>query len=422
VITGINPRKNISESSAGNTTAVKTQRAANVSKSPVSSAVNTPRSAASLSAALGLPHDKLSASIISFARFFSLPLKPQLLADIRRQAFTPPAQAGNQSTAAKAVAAEVTAVKNTLAETTAAKVMAAKTAEAENAAKTFTAKAVFTNTAEDTSASLTAAKTRQAFAAAAAESKGIELQPKGLESYADAVDPDSRRQDGGHRRRNREQNKQTEKVSSKNGSIKKSRYSEISSPQFFTADNLKKMSFENPEQNPLLDILNRLPCKNGQRWVVYPFDFVEGGKEYLVSIRILLDDERSLNRAVCMALDIVESDYIESTAENNIIEPAAENSNIESTAEGNRKQNFSSGDSNPARRWLFVTESANKKPMRLFMYLKPELPLKSHTRFKRELSKLLNIPFERIFIKSGEDHFPYEASFAENFPLIDEAV
>jgi hypothetical protein len=414
VITGINPRKNISESSAGNTTAVKTERAANVSKSPVSSAVNTPRSAASLSAALGLPQDKLSASIISFARFFSLPLKPQLLADIRRQAFTPPAQAGNQSAAGKTA----------LAETTAAKDMAAKTAEAS------TAKTIFANTAEDTSASLAAAKTRQAFAAAAAESKGVELQQKGLESYAEAVDPDSRRQHG-ERRRNREQHKQTEKISSKNGSVKKSQLGEISSPQFFTTDNLKKMSFENSEQNPLLDILNRLPCKNGQRWIVYPFDFVEGGKGYFVSMRILLDDERSLNRAVCMALDIVESDYIESTAENNIIEPAvessniepaAENSNIESTAEGNHKQNNSIENLNPVRRWLFVTESVNEKPARLFMYLKPELPLKSHTRFKRELSKLLNIPFERIFIKSGEESFPYEASFAENFPLVDEAV
>jgi hypothetical protein len=373
MITGINPRKNVSESSTGNTTSVKTQPA-NASKTPVSSAVNTPRSAASLSVALGLPQDKLSASIISFARFFSLPLKPQLLADIRRQAFAPPSQAGNQSVAAKAVSA---------------------------------------NTAEDASASLTAAKTRQALAAAAAESKGVELQQKGLESYAEAVDPDSRRQDGGRRQRNREQNKQTEKISSKTGSVKKSQFGEISSPQFFTADNLKKMSFENTEQNPLLDILNRLPCKNGQRWVVYPLDFVEGGKEYNVSMRILLDDEHSLNRAVCMALDIVESNYVESTAESDNIEP---------TAGDNRKQNNSSGDSNPARRWLFVTESASDKPMKLFMYLKPELPLKSHSKFKRELSKLLNIPFERIFIKNSEDYFPYEASFAENFPLVDEAV
>jgi hypothetical protein len=397
MITEINSRKNISESSAGNTTTIKTERAANVSKPSVSSTINTPRSAASLAAALGLPQDKLSASIISFARFFSLPLKPQLLADIRRQAFAPPAQTGNQSIA----------VKTALTEAAAAKVISANA-----------------NTAEDTSASLNAAKTRQAFAAAAAESKGVELQQKGLELYTEAVDPDSRRQDGGHqrKRRNRDQNEHTEKVSSKNGSVKKSQYAEISSPQFFTAGNLKKMSFENSDQNPLLDILNRLPCKNGQRWIVYPFDFVEGGKEYFVSMRILLDDECSLNRAVCMALDIVESNVIESTTESDNIEPAAKNSNIKFTAGDNRKQNNSSGDSNPLRRWLFVTESANDKPMKLFMYIKPELPLKSHSRFKHELSKLLNIPSERIFIKSSEDHFPYEASFAENFSLVDEAV
>jgi hypothetical protein len=32
--------------------------------------------------------DKLSASIITFARFFSLPIKPESMAAIRRQAFT----------------------------------------------------------------------------------------------------------------------------------------------------------------------------------------------------------------------------------------------------------------------------------------------------------------------------------------------
>ncbi|MCL2265783.1 MAG: hypothetical protein FWC22_07050, partial [Treponema sp.] len=46
------------------------------------------RSAVSLAAASGLPPDKLSASIVTFAKFFSLPLKPQVLADIRRQALS----------------------------------------------------------------------------------------------------------------------------------------------------------------------------------------------------------------------------------------------------------------------------------------------------------------------------------------------
>ena len=59
------------------------------------------QTAASLASASGLPADKLSASIISFARFFSLPLKPNILAAIRRQAFLPESPkpaAGNTNT------------------------------------------------------------------------------------------------------------------------------------------------------------------------------------------------------------------------------------------------------------------------------------------------------------------------------------
>jgi hypothetical protein len=355
MIDKINQQKNISDLSAKKTDAVNTKPVANVSKSSASPATNALRSIASLSSALGLPQDKLSSSIISFAKFFSLPLKPQLLADLRRYAFTPHSQTANQSSASTKV----------------------------NLANT--------NAAGDTTASLSAEKTRHALSlsAAAVESKGVELTPKGLESYAQAVDPDSRRQDeeGKRRRRNREQDEQEEKKSLKTESVKKSQYSEVSFPQPFTADGLKKMFLENAEQNPLLKILNRLPCKNGQRWIVLPFDFDEGEKNYSVSMRVLLDDEHSANRAVCMALDILET----------------ENSNNE-------------------RRWLFVTESVNDKPLRVSVYLQHELSQKNHSKFKSELSNLFNVPSEHINIINSAEPFPYEASFADNFSLVDEVV
>jgi hypothetical protein len=369
MIDKINQQKNISEISARNTEMVKAHPAAHNAKSSASAPSNTPRSAASLAAALGLPQDKLSSSIISFARFFSLPLKPQLLADLRRYAFTPLSQTANQSSAAKANLTN-------------------------------------TNAAGDTTSSLTAEKTRYALSlsAAAAESKGVELTPKGLESYAQAVDPDSRRQDeeSRRRRRDREQDEQTEKTSSKTESVKKSQYGESSSPQLFTADSLKKMSLEYAEQNPLLEILNRLPCKNGQRWVVLPLDFVEDSKKYNVSMRVLLDEEHSINRAVCMALDIIESENIESAAHD--------------------PQERSSGEAATERRWLFVTESANDKPMKVSVYFQNELSLNNQSGYKRGLSALFNVPPEHINIKSGTEPFLYEASFADNFSLIDEAV
>jgi hypothetical protein len=245
--------------------------------------------------------------------------------------------------------------------------------------------------AGDSTSSLATEKTRHALSlsAAATESKGVELTLKGLESYAQAVDPDSRRQDeeSKRKRRSREQDEQTEKTSLKTEAVKKSQHGENFSPQPFTADSLKKMFLEYTEQNPLIEILNRLPCKNGQRWIVFPFDFIENNKNYNVSMRVLLDEEKSINRAVCMALDIIES-----------------------------------AEANLERRWLFVTESVNDKPMKVSVYLKDEPSTKNQSKYKRELSNLFKIPQEHINIKNRTEPFPYEASFADNFSLVDEAV
>jgi hypothetical protein len=388
MINKINQHTNNSELSTRKTETVKTHnetqkpQITQSAKSSATTASNTPRSAASLSATLGLPQDKLSSAIISFARFFSLPLKPQLLANLRRYALAPPSQNANPSSAT----ANATTAKTVLTNANALAALAAG----------------------DTNASLTAEKTRQAvsLSAAAAESKGVELTQKGLESYTEAVDPESRRQgdDRQRRRRNREQDEHAEKNYLKSEAVKKSQYGENSSSQLFTADSLKKMSLQNAEQNPLLEILNRLPCKNGQRWIVLPFDFIEDNKKINVSMRVLLDDDNSLNRAVCMALDIVE------------------NVNVESASEDNGTQEQLSGEANHERRWLFVTESVNDKLLRVSVYLQGELSQKSHSKFRSELSNLFNIPAEHINIMNRTEPFPYEASFAENFSSIDEAV
>jgi len=383
MINKVNQHINNSELADRKTVAVKTQnesqkpQVTHSAKSSGTLASNTPRSATSLSAALGLPQDKLSSSIISFARFFSLPLKPQLLANLRRYALTPPSQNANQSS-------------------TTANATVTKTVPANASA------------AESTNTSLTAEKMRQAvsLSAAAAESKSVELTQKGLESYAEAVDPESRRQDDDRqrRRRNREQDENTEKNSLKSEAVKKPQYGESSSLQSFTADSFKKMYLENTEQNPLLEILNRLPCKNGQHWIVLPFDFIEDDKKFSVSMRVLLDDKHSVNRAVCMALDIIE------------------NANIESTSEHDGAQEQLSGEANNERRWLFVTESVNDKLLRVSVYLQGGFSQKSHPGFKSELSNLFNIPADHINIINRTEPFPYEASFAENFSSIDEAV
>ncbi|MCL2765041.1 MAG: hypothetical protein FWD40_07165 [Treponema sp.] len=324
MINKINPHKP-AEQPVQNADA-KQKMPAQALKSPAPSLSAIPRSAASLAAAAGLPADRLSSFVISFARFFSLPLKPQLLADIRRQALVPSNQTAqaNQENPSSGVKAH-----NTLREAL-------------------------------------------SFAAAAAESKGVELQPKGLESYAEAVDPDSQRQEQKQRKRSKEKDKKIN--ASENEGSKK---------DFITADLLKKMALEYTEENPLLDILNKLPLKNAQRWIVFPFDF-DG---FRVSMRILLDEEHACNRAVCMVLDILKT-----------------------------------GGAEPKKRQLFILESANEKPVRLIVYNRPMLEEKAHPQYKSELSELLGIQSERIFIRSSDDSFAHEACCDEPYTLIDEAV
>jgi hypothetical protein len=309
------------------------------------------RSASALIAAAGLPADKLSASIISFARFFSLPIKPELMAAIRRQAMAQPSAAATPTDVVKYAAAENASAR----------------------------------TAADAG---TAAKIREALslAAAAAESKGVELHPKGLETFAEAIDPDwQKRQDsGGHGQRGR-RNKNRHQQEEENAPAKIA----AAKVAAITAAGLKQMALESVEKNPLLAILNRLPGKNGGRWIVLPFSFEEGGLEFKVSLRILLETDQASDRAVCMALDIAETE----------------------------------------RHWLFALESANGlsaaglPAKKLAVYLQPELPPKAVEPFINELSYLMGIPPARISIKNRTESFPCESNCGADLPRsINEAV
>ena len=328
-----------------------------VSKSPPPQAAKTsapasaPRSASAVIAAAGLPVDKLSASIVSFACFFSLPLKPELMAAMRRQTLAHPS-----------------------ATQTATQVDTVKQAAAENAPETGVA-----------------AKTREALslAAAAAESKGVELHPKGLEAFAEAIDPDwQKREDSdGHGQRGRRNKNQQEGENAP---------SKISPAKIaaMTAAGLKQMALESAEKDPLLAILNQLPGKNGRRWIVLPFSFDEGGREFNVSLRILLEADQSPNHAACMAAACVAVDIAES-----------------------------------GRRWLFALESPNGlltaglPAKKLAVYLQPELPPNAHAPFTRELSDLLGIPLERISIRNRAESFPCESGGADDLlRSINEAV
>ena len=326
-------QKTRSKAAAAQSTVAQTAKptASAVSKTPPPAAQQTViRSISALISAAGLPADKLSASIISFARFFSLPLKPELLKHIRQQAFT---------TTPNAAASVPT--------------------PEENAPEAGTV-----------------LKNREALslAASAAEGKGVELQPKSLETYAQALDPESR-QDGkqGDRRGKRDKNddEKEETALQKTGAM--------------SAGSLEKTALEGAEKNPLLAILNRLPEKDGKRWIVLPFDFSDNGREFKVSLRILLETGKTVNRADCMALDIAIRDTIKNGG---------------------------------TERRLFVLEPAN----RLSVYLRPEISPAQQQGLVRKLSVLLEIAPERIFIKTQTESFPFEAGCGDDLGSINEAV
>jgi len=315
----------------------KTQPPSQTAKPPVVPPSAAARSVPALITAAGLPTDKLSASIVSFARFFSLPIKPELMAAMRRQALAP------SPTAPPAVSP----------------------------------------TAEDVPDLKIVAKNREALslAAAAAESKSVELAPKGLEQFAEAIDPDwQKRQNPDERNRKRQHENSDERE--KENAVPKT------GP--LSASGIKEMALRAAEENPLLAVLNKLPGKNAQRWMAFPFSFNENGREYKVSLRILLDTIDSTSKhAVCMAVDIAESE----TGQN----------------------------------WLFVVNGPNRHgavaASGLTVYLQPELPPKAVMSLTRELSTLMEIPPERVVVKNRAESFPCESGGTDDWPLaINEAV
>jgi hypothetical protein len=240
---------------------------------PAAGSRGLPKTLAGLAQTLGLPRDSLSAAILSFARYFSLPLNPGLVAKIRRESLSAvPAEAPQDEA------------------------LSPRGPEARNTA---------------------------AFAAAAAASKGLELSREGLKAYAAAIDPgypekhsgdsagnpgaDSGQNSGGstgggdsgpgnHKNGEAEDDpRQNAKAASPGG---------LDRGGLIGPDTLREKILEIEGQNPLLDLLNRVPGKNGERWITLPFAFTQGGREYRVSLRIHLTAPRAELSPGCLVMDI----------------------------------------------------------------------------------------------------------------------
>jgi len=240
-------------------------------------------------------------------------------------------------------------------------------------------------------------------AASAAEGKGAELQPKGLDAYAKAIDPESRQDGGQGGRRGRRKKNDDDNASEEVSAIKTAPVS---------AGSLEKTALEAADKNPLLAVLNRLPGKDGKRWIVLPFDFCDKGREFKVSLRILLESGRTVSRAGCMALDIAIRGINEPQPSGECrVEPKVRGSLLES---GSAVVNGGT-----EKRRLFVLEPAN----RLSVYMRPGIEPDQQAALARELSALLEIAPGRIFIKTKTEAFPFEADRGDGFlSSVDEAV
>ena len=170
-------------------------------------------------AALGLPQDVLSITLLTFARLFSLAPGADLMANLRKEVL------GSGS----------------------------------SSPKTEKEKAVLE---------------AKALAAIAALDKGVILSRDSLEAYAAVADS------GEFSRKH------------KNQKDKQDFSEQKEEPE--TRD-LQEL-FENFEQNGndehSLNFLNRIPGKNGQRWIVWPFNYSSGGTELKVLVRLLIKEPR----------------------------------------------------------------------------------------------------------------------------------
>jgi hypothetical protein len=255
-------------------TAVANQVRADAAQSPVrlagsqlaqSRSVNT-GTVNGLITAAGLPADRLSASIVLFARFFSLPIKQETMAGIRRQAVASPTNANQANVGQSAQGQHSASGAKTVAETG-------------------------------------LVKEAVALAAAAAESKGVTFSANGLEAYAGAIAPVLRKnRDSGERGQQGDGEKREGAMETQGEARQKT--GSADSGNALSAASLKEMALGAAGKEPLVSLLNRIPGRDGKRWIVLPFDFESDGREFRLSLRILLDQDGGAGQ---MALDIAES-------------------------------------------------------------------------------------------------------------------
>jgi len=361
-----------------------------------------PAGSADLASLLKLPPDNLSRSLIAFARFFGLSLDPKFLATLRRDAL---------------------------------------------------GAALLGTTGQEAAAPGVASKEAAALGAAAAADKGIKLGEKALREYAAAIqgrpesfvrtdstdtqaseksrgdessqllsetDPDGH--GGNHGAPQDESDDQNGRRASHQDTKAQGKSHEASvqtSPGFLdgSAPELQCRITEILEERPLLDLINRIPGKNG-RWIVIPFSFCEDNVEFAVSLHILTKGERSwpcLHGHDRASEEPKGTKYPSSVIEGSSI-------SADSLVSGNLNADIRvSRSGREQTRWLFSLEKAEDGIRAELGVLSASGPWNvsaaEKERVRQELAAALDVPLDRVSIRAPErDDGPFRESaflFAE---------
>jgi hypothetical protein len=198
---------------------------------------------------LGLPQDTLSSSLISFFKFFSLPLDAQVLKQIRREIPESKPSSLPKSSSMKDSAA---------------------------------------------------------LAASAAFDKGLRLSSEALQEYAAAIDPAEHKNPNEHRDahgNNSGSDFEQSAPDNPEGDLQKRNTEEKKTPH---PDDIKNLMAKIDASDTLLGYANNIPGKNGKYWIILPFNFTSETSSFSVTIRLLLDAKDDFHRSVDrLAVDIL---------------------------------------------------------------------------------------------------------------------
>jgi hypothetical protein len=307
-----------------------------------------------VAANLGLPKDALSAALLVFARFFSLSADKALIGSLRRE------------------------ILELLKSST-------------------------PGTAEEK-----AALEAKAMAAVVAADKGINLAPAALERYARFLMPASfmpqfmTKATEGKDAPSHKTAATSQDRGEKSSGVSRGEAGDDSLEEMPEAEELRAIARAQMGEDGFLDLLNYLPGKNGQYWLVFPFNINVKGVELKVLLRVLQSERGSVPGSL----------------------PAPENGQLIADISG------------PKRQWrCFVNNNAGKFRADIRVY--PEYPQRALDQLRKQAEKFLGkgggFPglknsgnlggFEEIIVRNG-DRIPLWADdlWPDHLPFIDEEV